>query len=186
MQAPPEPKHTPPEPMQQCNMRMQQRAKSCSLCPGRLDRLHQVVRPPTCHLTAWEAVRPPHETGPASNFSKTARTNWNTFQKLPGAQNMPKLLPVVDNAWIKTKCEKFQHIASQIYKIHHKVLHMSKWASQILYRFAVTSSTWSPSFTTLDKAKIELSNFAKMYSLMSKVLDMSNTYQNGKATQTSC
>jgi hypothetical protein len=53
MQTPPEPKHTPPEPMQQCNTGMQQRAKSCSLCPGRLDRLHQAVRPPTTHLTAW-------------------------------------------------------------------------------------------------------------------------------------
>jgi hypothetical protein len=56
MQAPPEPKHTPPEPMQQCNTRMQQRAKICSLCSlclGRLDRLHQAVRPPTIHLTAW-------------------------------------------------------------------------------------------------------------------------------------
>jgi hypothetical protein len=40
MQAPPEPKDTPPEPMQQCNTGMQERAKFCSLCPGWLDRLH--------------------------------------------------------------------------------------------------------------------------------------------------
>jgi hypothetical protein len=46
MQAPPEPKHTPPEPMQQCNMGMHQRTKTCSLCPGRLDRLPRAVRPP--------------------------------------------------------------------------------------------------------------------------------------------
>jgi hypothetical protein len=52
MQAPPEPKHTPPELMQQCNTGMQQRAKICSPCPGRLDRLHRAVRPPTTHLTA--------------------------------------------------------------------------------------------------------------------------------------
>jgi hypothetical protein len=129
MQAPPEPKHTPPEPMQQCNTRMQQGAKTYSLCPVRLDRPHQAVRPPTTHLTAWGAVRPPHVTGRTPNNSKNARTNWNTFQKLPGAQNMHKLFPLVDNAWIKAKCEKVQHIASQIYKIHHKVLHMSKWAS---------------------------------------------------------
>jgi hypothetical protein len=38
MQAPSEPKHSPPKPMQRCNMEMQQRAKTCSLCPGRLDR----------------------------------------------------------------------------------------------------------------------------------------------------
>jgi hypothetical protein len=39
--------------MQQCNMGMQQRAKTCSLCPGRLDRPPHAVRPPTTHLTAW-------------------------------------------------------------------------------------------------------------------------------------
>jgi hypothetical protein len=95
---PPEPKHTPPETMQECNVGMQQRAKFCSLCPGQLDRLHQAVRLPTFHLIVWGAVRPPHETGPAPNFSKTARNNWNTFQKLPGAQIMQKLLPLVENA----------------------------------------------------------------------------------------
>jgi hypothetical protein len=35
----------------------------------------------------------------------------------------------------------------------------------------------------LDEAKIELSNFAKIYRLLSKVLNMSKTCQNGKATQ---
>jgi hypothetical protein len=102
--------------------------KTCSLCPGRLDRLPWAGRPPLCDLTAWGAVRPPQETGPAPNFSKTARTTLNTFQMLPGAQIMHKLVPLVDNAWIKEKCKKFQHIASQIYKIHLKMLHMSKWA----------------------------------------------------------
>jgi hypothetical protein len=48
-----EPKHTPPEQMQQCNTGMQQRAKICSLSPGRLDRLHRAVRPPTPQLTVW-------------------------------------------------------------------------------------------------------------------------------------
>jgi hypothetical protein len=63
MQAPPEPKHTPPEQMQQCNAGMQQRGKTCSLCPGQLDRLYRAVRPPVPHLTAWGAVRPAlHET----------------------------------------------------------------------------------------------------------------------------
>jgi hypothetical protein len=42
----------PPEQMQQCNTGMQQRAKNCSLCPGRLDRLHRAVRPPAQQLTA--------------------------------------------------------------------------------------------------------------------------------------
>jgi hypothetical protein len=107
----------------------QQRKKICSPSPGRLDCLHRAVRPPAPQLTAWGTVRPPQETGPAPNCSKFARTNLNTFQTLPGAQSMHKLLPLVDNAWIKAKCEKLQHIASQIYKIHHKKLHKSKWAS---------------------------------------------------------
>jgi hypothetical protein len=38
----------------------------------------------------------------------------------------------------------------------------------------------------LGKAKIELSNFAKKHSLVSKVLNVSKTCQNGKATETSC
>jgi hypothetical protein len=38
--------------MQQRNTGMPQRAKFCSTWPGRLDRLHQAVRPPTIHLTA--------------------------------------------------------------------------------------------------------------------------------------
>jgi hypothetical protein len=59
-------------PLNQCNTAMQQRAKSCSHCPGRLDRLSWVVRPPLCDLTAWGRLdrpkRPPlHQ----------------TFQKLP-------------------------------------------------------------------------------------------------------
>jgi hypothetical protein len=37
-----------------------------------------------------------------------------------------------------------------------------------------------------DEAKIKLSNFAKSYPLMSKALNMRKTWQNGKATQTSC
>jgi hypothetical protein len=152
MQAPPEPKHTPPEQMQQYNAGMQQRAKTCSFCPGRLDRLYKAVRPPVPHLTAWVAVRPPQETGPAPNCPKFAWTNWNTFQTLLGAQSMHKLLPLVDNAWIKAKCENFQHIASQIYKIQHKELHKSKWASKILYRFVMNLTTWSPSFTTIGQS----------------------------------
>jgi hypothetical protein len=63
------------------------------------------VKPPalggsTAYLTLDHqgTVRPPQETGPAPNFSKTARTNLNTFQMLQGAQIMHKLLPSVDNA----------------------------------------------------------------------------------------
>jgi hypothetical protein len=53
------------------------------------------VRPPLWDLTARRVVRPPQETDPASNFAKTARTTLNTFQMLPGAQIMHKLLPLL-------------------------------------------------------------------------------------------
>jgi hypothetical protein len=86
MQAPPEPKHTPTEPMQQCITRMQQRAKFCSLCPGRLDRLHQAVRPPTKHLTAWGQLDRPK--WPA--LHQTAKNCPNQLEHLPNAPRCQK------------------------------------------------------------------------------------------------
>jgi hypothetical protein len=41
-------------------------------------------------------------------------------------------------------------------------------------------------YTFPNEARIELSNFAESYPLMSKVLKIIKTCQNGKATQTSC
>jgi hypothetical protein len=78
MQGPPELKHNPPEPMQQCNMGIQQEAKSCTLCLGPLDRLHWGVRPPTCHLTAWGRLDRPMRP-----------TLHQTFQKLLGPIGTP-------------------------------------------------------------------------------------------------
>jgi hypothetical protein len=49
------------------------------------------------------------------------------------------------------KCKKMQSRASQIDKIQHRMLHMSKWASKIFYSFVMTSTTWSPSFTTIGR-----------------------------------
>jgi hypothetical protein len=120
------PKHTSPELMQQCNTGMQQGAKTCSLCPGRLEPLHQAVRPPTKYMTAWGAVRPPHVTGPAPNYPKFAApigTPSKCSQVPKSCTNFSPLLTMHES---RAKCRKFQHIASQIYKIHHKVLRMSK------------------------------------------------------------
>jgi hypothetical protein len=77
MQDPLEPKHTPPEQMQQCNVGMQQRAKTCSHCPGRLDCLYRAVRPPVADLTAWGRLDRPkrpalHQT--AQNLPETIGT----------------------------------------------------------------------------------------------------------------
>jgi hypothetical protein len=76
-------------------MGMQQREKTCSLCPGQLDCLPWAVSPPLWDLTALGVVRPPQETGPAPNFSKTARTTLNTFKMLPGAQIMQNFSPLL-------------------------------------------------------------------------------------------
>jgi hypothetical protein len=72
MQAPLEPKHIPPEPMQKCNMRMQKGTKICSLCLEWLDHLYMAVRLPAYHLTAWGRLDRPMR--PALH---------QTFQKLP-------------------------------------------------------------------------------------------------------
>jgi hypothetical protein len=73
MHAPLEPKHTPPEQMQHCNKEMQQRAKTCSLCLGRLDRLYWAVRPLAPYLTAW---------------GRLDRPMWPTLHQT--AQNLPE------------------------------------------------------------------------------------------------
>jgi hypothetical protein len=121
MHAPPEPKHTPPGQIEQCNTGMHQRAKNCSLCPGRLDRL----------CLNWPlGGRLDRPKRPAC--TKLLKNFPNQLEHLPHTPRCPKhaqTSPLVDNAWIKAKCENFQHIASQIYKILHKELHKSKWAS---------------------------------------------------------
>jgi hypothetical protein len=95
MQSPPEPKHTPPEQMQQWNTGMQQRAKNCSLCPGRLDRLYMAVRPPAPHLTAWGRLDSPkwpalHQT--AQNLPKPIWTPSKHSQVPKACSNFSPLL----------------------------------------------------------------------------------------------
>jgi hypothetical protein len=99
----------PPETMQQCNMGMQQRAKFYSACPGRLDRLHQAVRLPTYHLTAWWAVRPPHETSPAPNFSKNYP---NHLEHLPNALRCPKHAQTSPPCWQCMNHGKMQKVST--------------------------------------------------------------------------
>jgi hypothetical protein len=92
----------PPELMQQCNTGMQQRAKFCSPCPGRLDRLHRAVRPPTTHLTARGAVRTPlHQT--AQKLSKPIRTPSKHSQVSKIGTNLSPLLTMHESS---QKCKK--------------------------------------------------------------------------------
>jgi hypothetical protein len=76
MQAPLEPKHTPPEPMQRCIMGMQQRAKTCSLCPGWLDRMLWAVRPPLWDLTTWGRLDRPKKLALHQSFQKLPEPLW--------------------------------------------------------------------------------------------------------------
>jgi hypothetical protein len=81
--------------------------------------------------------------------------------------------------------QNFQPRASQIDKMQHRMLHMSKRAhrySTASYRSQLHDHKVSQ---PLDEAKMDLGNFAKKLPLMSKVLNMIKTYQNDKATQTS-
>jgi hypothetical protein len=49
----------------------------------------------------------------------------------------------------RLKFEIMQPRDSQVYKMHHKMLHISKWANLILYSFVMTLTSWLPSFTTI-------------------------------------
>jgi hypothetical protein len=61
--------------------------------------------------------------------SKIARNHLETFEMHAASQIILNLLPLVDNAWIKSKIQKMQPRASQLGKIEHRMLHMSNWAS---------------------------------------------------------
>jgi hypothetical protein len=85
----------------------------------------------------------------------------------------------------RQKKQKMQPRASQIDKIQHSMLHMPN--EQVRYSIASYRSQLHDHQVSqpLDEAKMDLGNFAKNIPLMSKVLNMSKTCQNGKATQTS-
>jgi hypothetical protein len=99
----------------------------------RSDRSPPPVRPVRNMWTgpALWPVRPVTTTGQTGDTQspEMARNHLNTFQMHSVAQNKLKLTPFVDNAWIKPKMQKMQPKASQIEKIQHRMLHMSKWAS---------------------------------------------------------
>jgi hypothetical protein len=83
----------------------------------------RAVRLPAPHLTA--GGRLDHPKRPALH---------QTAQKLPEPIGTPSKHSQVSKTCtnfspLLTMHEKFQHIASQIYKIHHKELHKFKWAS---------------------------------------------------------
>jgi hypothetical protein len=114
MQAPPEPKHTPLEPMQQCNPGMQKRAKTCSLCPGRFDRLYRAVRPHAPHLTVWGRLDRPkwpalHQT--SQNLPKPIGTPSKHSQVPKACTNFSPLLTMHEsNKMRKVSTYSFSNI----------------------------------------------------------------------------
>jgi hypothetical protein len=147
MQAPPEPLHA---------NHLMKTKQLHQLSSNRSDRSPPPVRLVRNMWTepALLLVRPVTSIGQTGDTQspKMARNHLKTFQMHSEAQNMLKHLPLIDNAWIKPKKQKMQPRASQIDKIQHRMLHMSKWASKILYSFVMTSTSWSPSFTTIGRS----------------------------------
>jgi hypothetical protein len=82
--------------------------------------------------------------------------------------------------------QNFQPRASQIDKIQQRMLTFPN--EQVRYSTASYRSQLHVHQVSqpLDEAKMDFGNFAKNLPLMTKVLNMIKTYQNGKATQTSC
>jgi hypothetical protein len=92
-------------PLNQCSdaTREAKKRKNLLALPRAVSRMPWVVRQTLWDLTAYGAVRPLEEIDPAPNFSKTTRTTLNTFQMLPSAQIMQKLLPLADKSCVKKK-----------------------------------------------------------------------------------
>jgi hypothetical protein len=78
--------------------------------------------------------------------------SWDRFQGSNATflhLSFSPLLPLHES---RLKFENMQSRASQVYKVHHKMLHMSKWASEILYSFVMTWTSWLPSFKTIGRS----------------------------------
>jgi hypothetical protein len=70
-------------PLNQCSDAtrwMQQRAKTCSLCPERLDRVPWVVRPPLYDLTAWGRLDRPKRPTLHQTFQKLPEPLWTPYK----------------------------------------------------------------------------------------------------------
>jgi hypothetical protein len=100
------------------------------LSSDKSDRSTPLVRPV---LNMWigpalRPVRPMTSTGQIGDTQspEMARNHLKTLQMHSVDQNMLKLLPLVDYSLIKPKIQKMQPRASQIDKIQHRMLHMSK------------------------------------------------------------
>jgi hypothetical protein len=115
-----------------------------------------------------------------------ARNHLKTFLMHPASHFKLKLLPLVGNARIKPKKQNFEPRASQIDKFNKECYTCPN--EKVRYSIASYRSELHDHQVSqpLDEAKMDLGNFAKKTPLMSKVLNMTKTYQNGKATQTSC
>jgi hypothetical protein len=117
-----EPKHTPPEPMQRCNMAMQQKAKTCSLCTGWLDRMPLVVRLPLLDLTTWGRLDRPKKPVLHQTFQKLPEPLWTPSK----CSHVPKTC--TNFSPLLTMHESRQNVKSFIIDLlKYKMLHMSKW-----------------------------------------------------------
>jgi hypothetical protein len=116
---------------------------------------------------------------------KWLKTTWKPSKCIQQAISSSNFSPLLAMHESSQKCKKMQPRASRIDKNQQRMLHMSN--EQVRYSIASYRSQLHDHQVSqpLDKAKMDLGNFVKNFPLMSKVLNMNKTCQNGKATQTS-
>jgi hypothetical protein len=134
------PLHTCKLPLNQCNPPRWMHARhhlkqgncNSSALTGQTGQHHRSNRCATCEQDQhsdrsdrWpQPVRPVH-----TKAQKWLETTWKPSKCIQQAISISNFYPLVDNAWIKLQVQNFQPRASQIDKIQHRMLHMSKWSS---------------------------------------------------------
>jgi hypothetical protein len=123
-------------------------------------------------------------------YTKLFKTYPNHFEHLANAPRSPsyaQISPLFDNAWIKAKCEKSFNIELLKYTkfITRCYTHPNEQVRYSIASYELKLQDHKVS-QPLGEAMIEFIIFVKSYPLTSKVLNISKTCQNGKATQTTC
>jgi hypothetical protein len=188
MQAPPEPMQLPLHECMQTTWRNQSSCNSSALT-GQPGHHHRSDPCPTNEQGQHSdrSDRWPRPVGPVhTRAHKWLETTWKPSKCIQQAISSSNFSPLLAMHESSQKCKTFN-------------LELLKWTKfnigcytcpnqQVRYFIAVYWHQLQDHQVSqpLDEAKMDLGNFAKNLPLMSKVLNMIKTYQNGKATQTSC
>jgi hypothetical protein len=193
--APPAHMQAPPEPMQlpldECMQNTWRKQSSCisSALTGQTGQHHRSNRCPTYEQgqhsdrsDPWPwPVRPVH-----TRAQKWLETTWKPSKCIQQAISSSNFSPLLAMRESSQKCKTFNLELLKYTKFNIGCYTCPN--EQVRYPIG---SYWHQLqdhqvSQPLDEVKIDFGNFAKKSPLMSKVLNMIKTYQNGKATQTSC